>query len=261
MGASVTPLLAPWKNRNALAAFVLAAAVLVILAPSGLGLSTGMSKDVSIFPGDFAKNGCTSCHNDKGASGKFAAPSATSNVALAITDAQGQPLAGNAYVKGTVYTITITLTGEQAPDQDNHAGFNLAASAGKLDVPAGSADVQVTKDQSQATHTNAKNTHWSVQWTAPESGAVVFDYFVNDVNGNGGPDGGDHVYRGMGVWLTDGSGAQAGAAAKVEAVEFGISLQQYWIGLIGLAGMIFIMVAGYVFLKFGSEHNSDQKDR
>ena len=50
-----------------------------------------------------------------------------------------------------------------------------------------------------------------------------------------------------------------GAAA--EEVEFGITLQQYWIGLIGLAGMIFIMVAGFVYLKFVNPHNTDPKDR
>ena len=34
-----------------------------------------------------------------------------------------------------------------------------------------------------------------------------------------------------------------------------------WIGLIGLAGMVFVMVAGFVYLKFVNPHNTDQKDR
>lgn len=250
------PLLALLKNRNVLAAAVLAAAALVVLAPSGLGISTGMNKDTSGFPSDFAKNGCTSCHTP---AGDFSVPSAQTFVSWTISDAEGQALAGNAYEHGAVYTITLTLTGEQAADKANHAGFNLAASAGKLAVPAGNTDVQVSTDQTQATHTNPGKTAWTVEWTAPEGGAAVFDLFVNDVDGSGAPDAADDVYR-AGFWLTDGEGAQAGAAVHEEK-HFGISLQQYWIGLIGLAGMILIMIAGYVYLKFGSPHNTDEKDR
>ncbi len=50
-------------------------------------------------------------------------------------------------------------------------------------------------------------------------------------------------------------------AAVEEEVEFGITLQQYWIGLIALVGMVFVMVAGFVYLKFVNPHNADAKDR
>lgn len=241
----------PWV---VLGLFLLAAVAFV--APTGLGHTTGMFKDTGDYPGNFAAVGCTAsgCHGG----GKFA-PGDASNVQFTIRGPEG-PLVGNAYAKGVVYTINITLLGEQAPDAANHAGFNLGVSAGKL--TATDPNVQVSKDQTQATHKNPGQTHWSVQWTGPDAGgAAVFDLFVNDVNGDGGPDPGDHVYR-AGYWFTDSAGAQAGAAAKVEkAQEFGISLQQYWIGLIGLAGMIFVMVAGYVYLKYVTPHNTDQKDR
>ena len=252
----MAPSLAPWKNRNALAVAVLAAAILVVVAPSGLGLSSGMDKDTQGFPGDFAAKGCTACH---ASAGKFTAPSDATRVSLSIAGADGAALAGNAYEHEKVYTLTVKLEGEQASDQANHAGFNLAASSGKLTVPAGSSDVLVSGDGTQATHANAKNTMWTVEWTAPAEGAVVFDLFVNDVDGSSSPNAADNVYR-TGTWLTDGNGAKAGAAVHEEK-HFGITLQQYWIGLIGLAGMIVIMVAGYVFLKFGSPHNSDQKDQ
>jgi hypothetical protein len=50
-------------------------------------------------------------------------------------------------------------------------------------------------------------------------------------------------------------------AAEEHEVHFGISLQQYWIGLIGLGGMVFVLVAAFVYLKFASPHNTDPKDR
>jgi hypothetical protein len=233
---------------------LMAAATALVAAPAGWGLPTGMDKDVQGYPANFQQVGCTAsgCHGGQ----KFAA-GGLEKIRWNITDASGHPLAGNAYTKSAVYTINVTLLNEQAPDKEHHAGFNLQASAGKLDVLG---DVQVSKDQTQATHSNADHTHWSVKWTAPDSGAVAFNLFVNDVNGEKGADPGDMVYR-AGFWLTDAQGAQVGAAAAAGEVQYGISLQQYWIGLIGLAGMIFIMVAGYVFLKYGSRHNTDAKDR
>ena len=251
MAAPVTSF--SWRPLTAVAALGLLA--LLVVAPSGWGLPTGMDKDVGIYPANFEKVGCTACHGP--AAGKFA-QGGSEKISYTITDATGKALSGNAYTKGALYNITITLHNEQAPDQDNHAGFNLRATAGKLSTT--SPEVQVSKDFSQATHTDAKNTQWTVQWTAPDSGGVVFDIFVNDVNGVSGADKGDLVYR-SGFWLTDAAGAQVGAATAVVEPEYGISLQQYWIGLIGLAGMIFIMVAGYVFLKYGNRHNTDAKDR
>jgi len=242
-----------WRPLAVVAALGLVA--LLVVAPSGWGLPTGMDKDVGIYPANFEKVGCTACHG--AAPGTFAA-GGSDKVSFTVTDATGKALAGNAYAKGGIYNITITLHDEQAPTQDNHAGFNLRVTAGKL--APGSANTQVSKDSLQATHTDATATSWMVKWTAPDSGAVVFDIFVNDVNGVSGADKGDLVYR-TGFWLTDADGAQLGAAAATAEVEYGISLQQYWIGLIGLAGMIFIMVAGYVFLKYSSRHNTDAKDR
>ena len=79
------------------------------------------------------------------------------------------------------------------------------------------------------------------------------------MNGSAAPDEPDQVY-----WLQFGFGDHDGAtlgAAEEHEVHFGITLQQYWIGLIALIGMIFVMVAGFVYLKFVNPHNTDQKDR
>jgi hypothetical protein len=248
------------KPAGALALF--AAASLLVVTPATWGLPTGMFPDASLYPGDatFFHYGCTACHSDGKALGKFW-PDTGGNVTIAITDAQGKPLPGMVYAKATVYNITITLHNEQAADKENHAGFNIRTTAGKFSVPAGNKDVQVdSKAGTQATHTNPGHTKWTVLWTAPDAGAAHFTILVNDVNGEKGADAGDHVYQTF-MDLTDTDGAQLGAAAASKEVEFGISLQQYWIGLIGLLGMIVIMVAGFVYLKFVNPHNTDPKDR
>jgi hypothetical protein len=255
LGAPVKPLLAPWKNRNALALLVAAAAVVVVLAPTGLGLSTGANKETIQDP-NFAAKGCTACHGG----GKFTA-GGLDMIHVAFTGPDGLAIAGNTYEKGKEYTINITLDEKNAKDGGavgNHAGFNLRAAGGKLAAVAGIS--QVTSDGTQATHINGKSTHWLVKWTGPEDDSVVaFTLFVNDVDGSGAPDAADQVHR-VDFYLTNSKGDVAGAV-KTEAVEYGISLQQYWIGLIGLAGMLFIMVGGYFFLKYGNPHNSGPKDR
>lgn len=230
-----------------------AVAALLFVTPTGFGHPTGMFKDTGDYPAAFPQVGCTSCHGGA----KFT-PGDFRNVQYSMAGPDGAPLTGNAYEKGKVYTINVTLLNEQNPDKANHAGFNLGASAGKLS--ATDPNVQVSKDQTQATHKNPGETHWSVEWTAPDSGAAAFDLFVNDVDGDQGASPGDHVYRAS-FCVVDPTGQGCGAAAPVKDVEFGISLQQYWIGLIGLAGMIFVMVAGYVYLKYVTPHNTDQKDR
>jgi hypothetical protein len=242
-----------WSKPTAVAALGLLAVLAV--APTGWGLSTGASKDTIQLP-DFATKGCTACHGN----GKFAA-GGSEVIHWSIVDAAGAPLSGNTYEKAKAYTLLVRLDEKNAPNggsTGHHAGFNLRASSGKLAGVAGIS--QASTDATQATHVNAERTSWNVTWTAPDSGVVVFDLFVNDVDGSGSPDAGDEVHR-VGFWLTDATGAVAGAAAHEAEVEYGISLQQYWIGLIGLAGMVFIMVAGYVFLKYGNRHNTDAKDR
>jgi hypothetical protein len=232
-----------------------AAASALLVAPIGFGFSGGITKD-NAGVAEFEAGGCTACHGPGAPHADFA-PGASDVISWTMTDAEGNVPAGNTYEADVVYTINITLLEERnAPSAANHAGFNLRASAGELAGVEGIS--QVSGDGTQATHTGPGRTDWQVTWTAPGDGVAVFDLFVNDVDGSGANDAGDQVLR-VGWFLTDESHTLPGAAA--EHVEFGITLQQYWIGLIGLAGMIFIMVAGFVYLKFVNPHNTDQKDR
>lgn len=237
---------------------LLLAAVAFAATQPAFGHTGGMFKDSIDYPHDFDEYGCTSCHTDHPGQGN-AYVNGPSAVNWTFVDAKGKLMAGNKYAKGAVYTVTITLSDEQAANKDNHAGFNLRASAGKFEALASDGHVQVSKDGSQATHKDPKETQWSMKWTAPDSGGVSFELWVNDVNGNGLNDGADQVHA-FGFWLTDEKGAQVGAASE-GAVEYGISLQQYWIGLIGLMGMIVVMVGAFAYLKFANPHNTDAKDR
>lgn len=231
-----------------------AAAFAVLASPIGFGFSGGITKD-NAGVADFETIGCTACHGPGAPHADFAA-GASDVVSWTMVDAEGHEPAGNAYHADAVYTINITLAERNNPTAAQHAGFSLRASAGELAGVEGIS--KVSGDATQATHTGPGFTAWQVQWTAPAEGVAVFDLFVNDVDGSAAPDAGDQVLR-VGWFLTDESHTLPGAAA--EHVEFGITLQQYWIGLIGLAGMIFIMVAGFVYLKFVNPHNTDQKDR
>jgi hypothetical protein len=227
-------------------------AALVAAVPA-FGFSAGITKENAGVP-EFEAQGCVACH---GTLHEFAALD-MANVRVSVVTAEGgEPLNGP-YEAHALYTITINLTEQVAAEHpSNHAGFNLRAAAGKLTAVEGQS--QVTADGTQATHVGPGRTSWQVGWEAPESGAAGFSLFVNDVDGSAAPDPADQVY-----WLQFGFGDHEGAvlgAAVHEEVHFGISLQQYWIGLIGLAGMLFVVVASFVYIKFVNPHNTDQKDR
>lgn len=238
------------RNWFALAAAVAVAAA--VAAPSGLGFSTGITKD-NANVGDFDSFGCTACH---GTQHQFQ-PLDNSGIRFAIHSADGAPLNGP-YTKEATYTITISFPETNAPTEKNHAGFNLRASAGELGAVEGQS--QVAGDKSQATHVGPGRTSWNVTWKAPAGGPISFRLFINDVDGDGSPSKTDQVHQAF-FGLTDETGAALGAPTVQAEPTYGISLQQYWIGLIALAGMLFIMLAGYVYLKYGSSHNTDAKDR
>jgi hypothetical protein len=248
----VSPALKGLLSR-AVPLLLLAAAATVVLAPSGIGFSTGIHSGNAPNAEDFAKYGCTSCHGEHNV---FPARDATEAVRWRIEAEDGTPLNGP-YDPHLVYVITITLNETEGVGEENRAGFNLAASSGTLEGVDG--ESQVSGDGTQATHVDPSRTSWSVRWTPPEEGPAVFGILVNDVDGDGAPSPDDVPYR-TGFFITDAEGALPGAVHE-EHVEFGISLQQYWIGLIGLFGMILVMVAAFAYLKFSNPHHTDAKDR
>lgn len=252
MAAPVQPLVGPLRMEKALGILAVAAALLFFYVPGAFGLPGGMNSDVGL-PDDFAEHGCASCHGDNHA---FAATE--DNVVWAVADPEGASLTSGQYQAGETYTIQVTLIDEINPEADNHAGFYLSASAGEFHAISDT-NVQITGNGLEASHTDPSTTNWTVEWTAPESGAVAFTLLVNDVDGEAGANAGDNVYRKF-FALTDEDGAQLGAAEE-EEVHYGVSLPQYWLGLVALASMIFVILFSFVYLKFVSPHHKDQKDR
>jgi hypothetical protein len=236
-------------------ALALAAALMVAVPAFGFsaGICNGCDGSSNAPPGEFETLGCTACHGEHL---KFAAVG-NSGIRVEVLDQADGKAVNGPYDPHAKYTINITFQETNKPEATNHAGFNLRASEGKLVAVAGIS--QVSADGKQATHTAPTHTSWQVGWEPPESGAVGFSLFINDVDGSGVPDAPDEVHW-IQFGLADAEGHVVGAAVE-EEVEFGISLQQYWIGLIGLAGMLFVVVASFVYIKFVNPHNTDQKDR
>ncbi|HWG91651.1 MAG TPA: choice-of-anchor V domain-containing protein [Candidatus Thermoplasmatota archaeon] len=162
--------------RRSLPLLVLAvAAPLLLLA---MGPSAGNSAGVD----GVGKGGCV-CHG---------AMSAQASV-----NVTGFPAA---YVPGSNYTLTVTVTGPAAlPVGLNQGGFSLDleaenGSAGLLD-PIGGTTVQIV-DGVRATHTGDGNgqREWTLGWTAPAAGAGTVTAYLsaNAVNGDGLNGPGDH---------------------------------------------------------------------
>lgn len=233
---------------------VVAAALLLVYAPTAIGLSSGASKD-SVSDPHWADEGCTLCHGDHSY-----APTGPDVVTYSIMDADGNVPGGMIYGHEETYTITITLDEQNEPGATNHAGFNIRASVGTLAGVEG--ESQASGDGMEATHVDASRTSWTVTWTSPaeDEGAAVFDIWVNDVDGSAAPDETDHVYR-DGFFMFDASGLAPGAAEPEHEVHYGVSLPQYWLGLIALAMTAVLILFGFVYLKYVSPHNTDQKDR
>ncbi len=221
----------------------------MVSVPGGMGLSGGITTGTTPAL-DPAHGGCTACHGG----GAFA--SVDADITITITDADGMALNGP-YHAGDVYTISIALAEATGVGQANQAGFWLGTDAGSFE--SGGESVQIADNGVEATHTGAGFTQWTTLWTAPDAGAAVFQWYVNDVDGSGAPDAGDQVYSG-GFWIPDEEGGAPGAVEEHEP-HVGVELPQYWLGLIALASMAVVIIFGYVYLKYASPHNTDEKDR
>lgn len=230
--------------------------VAILVLPTAFGFSSGMMSGTAGAPPDFMEVGCTAsgCHGDQ----EFATGS-DAQVRWNFTAVEeGTELRGNAYEHDAVYQIQIELVSPQESQGENVAGFNLFASAGTLAAVADQS--QVADDGSEATHVDASRSSWTVEWTAPAEGVVVFKLLVNDVDGDGSPSAGDLVYE-RGWFLTDDTRALPGAAEVDHDVHVGVPLPQYWLGLIALAGMLAVMLFAFVYIRFMSPHHTDDKDR
>lgn len=120
------------------------------------------------------------CHSDGGAA------QTSADVSLVVTDGSGNTV--TSYVANTQYTVTF---GKHATT--SKVGFALSTSGGSL--AKNTDDTKVQKFGSYLTHTSSGtavsggHAEWSAKWTAPASGTVTLQLFVNETNGDGGSSG------------------------------------------------------------------------
>ena len=225
------------KTVNFIGLLIITLFALAVLSYPGEALSGGGTGITGA-----SKRGCTDmatgCHRTN------ADPSITYSVS-------GVP---EKYKPGESYPITIALGGMANTGVDRQGGFALSVSGGKLSVPEGAHDIQVT-ESGEATHTAKGNNQrqWNLKWTAPEKGDIYFYGAVNAVNGNGANDQGDR-------WNTFVTVSQ-GEKAK-EAKSFGVPILAHWIGIVSMVATFLIIVIAFFLLKYGESRKTvDQSDR
>lgn len=135
--------------------------MLMLLSTSQVAIANSGGKTGS------SANGC-GCHN--GGSGQVT-PTLTG-------------LPANGWEAGTTYSLSI---GGSGTPSGTKGGFNLDANIGTFSNPGTNAKLQ----NGEVTHSNKNSRSWTVDWTAPSTGAgtATFTLAVNFVNGNGATSG------------------------------------------------------------------------
>jgi hypothetical protein len=125
---------------------------------------------------------CTACH---GGSNQTSA-----DVSLTVKDSTGAVV--TQYITGRKYTVTFGKHGTTPK-----VGFGISATGGTLVKNTGDVKVKLGTGGSYLTHTSAGTTisgghaEWSATWTAPATGTVTFQLYINQTNSDGGTTGDD----------------------------------------------------------------------
>ena len=228
----------------------------ILLAGSTQGYSNGIGGDEN-GDGDVALAGCT-CHNEL--------PDNSVTVIL-----EGLPYH---YSADTTYPLTIQLIG--GPDIDsssNTGGFAMRVTSGSLAGAEGFETlVQNWEDDvTSLTHSGAgaeiPDRTWMVTWTAPENGtgAVTIWLAGNSVNGDGIPSELDRWNR-LSISLEEGEDSgdtrtvfsgngeiepPAPVETHVDLHHMGAKLRAHWLGLLGFAAVILVILFCGFFLRYG----------
>jgi len=231
--------------------------VIVLLAAGGTqGRPGGVGGDAN-GDGEVPLAGCT-CHSGE-----------PDNSVTVLID--GLPYH---YEAGVVYTLRVQLIGGPDIDTASHTGgFSMRVSAGTLSAADGfESMVQNWEDDSATlTHTDAgsktEDRSWLIVWTAPstDEGVVTFWLAGNSVNGdlaNSGldrwnrlaasVDGGEDDGRTRTVFSGDGGiEPPAPVSHGVDIHLMGAGLWAHWLGLLGFAAVIIVLLFCGLFLRYG----------
>lgn len=207
--------------------------------------------------GDVSIAGCT-CHSEE----------SDNSVTVLI---EGLPYH---YEAGGQYELTVQLIGGPDPDAlSNTAGFSMMVSSGTLGAGEGyESMVQNWEDDpARLTHTSSgaktEDRSWHILWTAPATGegAVTIWLAGNSVNGDQVPSALDNWNRlsttieegaddGSKRTVFSGNGEIEPPAAAEHGVhihEMGAGLRAHWLGLLGFAAVIIVLLFCGLFLRYG----------
>ena len=206
--------------------------------------------------GDVSIAGCT-CHSEE----------SDNSVTVLI---EGLPYH---YEAGGQYELTVQLIGGPDPDtSSNTAGFSMMVSSGTLGAGEGyESMVQNWEDDpARLTHTSSgaktEDRSWHILWTAPATGegGVTIWLAGNSVNGDQVPSALDNWNR---LSTTIEEGADDGSTRTVfsgngeivppeaehgvDIHEMGAGLRAHWLGLLGFAAVIIVLLFCGLFLRYG----------
>jgi hypothetical protein len=240
-----------WAVRGAIT-LVLAAAIVWSASPVS-SRSSGIDMTE-------AGTGCT-CHSPT----ENGAANVTFRYSAADT---GHALANLYYEPGKKYTVHLAYDDAGVPmnasPTANHGGFLVHASGGKFalnDNSSGNVSgtstpfVQLKDTDTSVTHTNAGDVNgyrsFSFDWIAPadNNSNVVFDIFVNAVNGDGTNTADDHWTKASAVL----PGKPGAGGATVDISKLGVPLRAYWLGVIGILSTIFLLILSFYVIRSGSK--------
>jgi len=159
----------------------------------------------------------------------------------------------NSYVPEATYEIALSVNDSNVERSENdngrYGGFLAAVSEGEFQS---SSNYWTGEGGSYISHNMESNDvrSWVFQWKAPSEGAgdAVFVVYFNVVNGEAST--GDQW-----SYLTVVSlGTPQEASGEVSIHELGVTLMQYWIGLLGIAVVLLSVLISYIVMRGGSSH-------
>ena len=207
----------------------------LIVGKSAQGYPNGGVSGGDEWAADSIENGC-SCHMDE-------------QLDEGMYSIVGIP---NEYVPENTYNISLAIndtTVVSVEDAIRYGGFLAEVSEGSFVTDE---NYWIGGEGAYISHNENSNDvrNWTFQWTAPVEGTgdAIFIIYFNVVNGQG--TNGDQ----WGYLSAVSLGTPQASSHEVSIHELGVTLMQYWIGLIGLGVVLLSVLIAYVVMRGGSAH-------
>ena len=223
----------PDNMNYSLMALLIVTALLV--GKSAQGFPNGGVSGGEEWAEDSIANGC-SCHMDE-------------QLNEGMYSLNGIP---NSYIPENTYNISLAIDDKNVisvEDAVRYGGFVAEVSEGNFVT---NDSYWVGGEGSYISHNDNSNSvrNWTFQWTSPAAGSgdAVFIIYFNVVNGQG--TNGDQWNYLTAVSL----GTPQASTHEVSIHELGVTLMQYWIGLMGIGVVLLSVLISYVVMRGGSSH-------